>query len=107
MEINDNLPLPKGAPEFIEYRHAYSRAKWQGPGKGYVDVTKEREGALLGMQAGLTTLEEQCAELDGSDWREVLGNRHLEIKRMLELDIPLPEWVNKAPPATGGDERQP
>jgi capsid protein len=30
-----------------------------GPGRGYVDDVKEKQGAILGMDAGLTTLEKK------------------------------------------------
>jgi hypothetical protein len=32
----DDLPLPRGAPDFLECRNAYSRCRWQGPGRGWV-----------------------------------------------------------------------
>ncbi|MBR8221296.1 phage portal protein [Burkholderia ambifaria] len=90
----DDLPMPSGyVPEFIECRTAYSRAKWMGPGKGYVDPTKEKEGAILGMAAGLSTLEDECADLAGSDWRENMDRQAVEIDRMRKLGIPLPDWA--------------
>ena len=92
MEVDD-LPLPNGAPPFMEYRGAYARAKWMGPGRGYVDPVKEKQGAILGMDAGLSSLEDECAELSGSDWREIIDRRAIEIKRFKELGIPLPQWA--------------
>lgn len=103
MEVDD-LPLPTGAPEYIAYRHAYSKAKWMGPGRGYVDVVKEREGAQMGLEAGLSTLEDECAELSGSDWREVADTRALEIARYKKLGLPLPEWANANPKNSHGHE---
>lgn len=93
MEVDD-LPMPSGAvPAFIECRGAYARAKWMGPGKGYVDPTKEKEGAIMGMDAGLSTLEDECADLAGTDWREVLDRRAVEIAKYKKLGIPLPAWA--------------
>lgn len=89
----DDLPLPAGAPDFAEFRGAYSHAKWMGPGKGYTDPVKEKAGAILGMDAGLSTLEEESSDLAGRDWREVLDQRAIEIDRMKELGIPLPSWA--------------
>ncbi|MGO4379733.1 phage portal protein [Pseudoduganella sp. RAF19] len=97
MEVDD-LPLPAGAPEFAEYRAAYARAKWMGPGRGIVDPLKERQGSVLGMDAALSTLEDEAAELDGKDWRETVAQRAIEIKRFQELGVPLPQW------AAGGDQ---
>nr|WP_255631131.1 phage portal protein [Caballeronia sp. dw_19] len=93
MEVDD-LPLPTGAPPFIECRVAYSRAKWMGPGRGYVDPQKEKAGAILGMDAGLSTLEDECAELGGSDWREKVGQRAVERAKFQELGLPVPQWNN-------------
>jgi lambda family phage portal protein len=93
MEVDD-LPLPAGAPPFMECRVAYSRAKWMGPGRGYVDPEKEKAGAILGMDAGLSTLEDECAELAGADWREKVGQRAVERKRFVELGLPVPQWNN-------------
>jgi lambda family phage portal protein len=92
MEV-DNLPLPKGAPDYMECRVGYSRAKWMGPGRGYVDPVKEKQGSILGMDAGLSTLEDECAELSGSDWREVVERRAVEINKFKELGLPLPKWA--------------
>ena len=92
MEV-DNLPMPAGAPPFAAFRAAYSRTKWMGPGKGIIDPVKERQGAILGMDAALSTLEDEAAELGGVDWRETVAQRAIEIARFKELGIPLPEWA--------------
>lgn len=91
MEVDD-LPLPAGAPDFMECRVAYSRARWMGPGRGFVDPVKEKQGAILGMDAGLSTLEGECAELSGADWREQVGQRAVERRTFVELGLPLPQW---------------
>lgn len=93
MEVDD-LPLPRNAPEFMDARTAYARVKWMGPGRGYVDPEKEKAGAILGMDAGLSTLEDECAELSGSDWREKVAQRAIERQRFIELGIPVPQWNN-------------
>lgn len=92
MEVDD-LPLPAGAPAFTEFRAAYSRVKWMGPGRGIIDPVKERQGSILGMDAALSTLEDEAAELGGVDWRETVAQRAIEIARFKELGIPLPEWA--------------
>ena len=99
MEVDD-VPLPDGAPPFLAFRAAYSRTKWMGPGRGIIDPVKERQGAILGMDAGLSTLEDEAAELGGVDWRESVNQRKIEIDRFKELGIPLPEW------AAGADATQ-
>lgn len=92
MEVDD-LPLPRGAPAFSEYRAAYARTKWMGPGRGIIDPVKERQGAILGMDAALSTLEDEAAEMGGVDWRETVAQRAIEVARFKELGLALPEWA--------------
>jgi lambda family phage portal protein len=92
MEV-DPLPLPRGAPPFSQFRDAYSRTKWMGPGRGVIDPVKERQGAILGMDAGLSTLEDEAGELGGVDWRDTVAQRAVEVARFKELGLPLPEWA--------------
>ncbi len=100
------LPLPAGAPRFLEARTAYARCFWIGPPRGWVDPVKEKQGAVLGMDAGLSTLEQECAE-QGLDWEEVLEQRAIEIERFKELDIPLPKWTGAGEPDAAGADALP
>jgi lambda family phage portal protein len=93
----DNLPLPRNAPDFIECRAAYSAAKWMGPGRGWLDLVAERKGAILGMDSGLSTLEQECAENSGEDWEENLDQRAREIEAYRERGLTPPVW------SQGGD----
>ncbi|WP_371321134.1 phage portal protein [Klebsiella michiganensis] len=72
----ESLPLPSGAPDFLEAKAAYCRARWMGPGRGWVDPVAEKKGAILGLDAGLSTLEMEVAENAGEDWEETLANIH-------------------------------
>lgn len=101
----DDLPLPSGAPDFLEYRSLYARAKWLGPGKGYVDELAEKQGAILGMDASLSTLEDEVAELKGLDWREVLDQREIEIKEFDRRGIPPPKWTGNAVDTTSSKDQ--
>lgn len=92
---SDNLPLPSGAPDFIEYRSLYARTKWLGPGKGYVDELKEKQGAILGMDASLSTLEQEAGELSGEDWLEILDQREIELAEFERRGIPPPKWTGQ------------
>ena len=73
-----DVPLPVGAPDFAEARAEYARCKWIGPGRGWVDPTKEVEGSKLKMAAGLSTLQREAEEGDGSNWIENLDQMQLE-----------------------------
>lgn len=90
---SDNLPLPAGAPDFIDFRSLYAHTKWLGPGKGYVDELAEKQGAILGMDASLSTLEEEVATLTGQDWRVILDQREIELKEFEKRGIPPPQWT--------------
>ncbi|UEX76801.1 phage portal protein [Sediminicurvatus halobius] len=72
------------APGFYENWHAYTRARWIGPGRGWVDPVKEAQAAVLRMEAGISTLEDECAE-QGKDWEEVLEQQARERNLRSEL----------------------
>jgi len=93
------LPLPAGAPDFVECRAAYMRCRWMGPGRGWVDPVSEKQGAVLGMDAGLSTLEAECAENAGEDWEEVLDQRAIEIAGFKARGLTPPTWAGMQPAA--------
>ncbi|WP_281700951.1 phage portal protein [Acetobacter malorum] len=97
MEV-DNLPMPRNAPEFIDARQAYARANWLGPGRGWIDPVAEKQGAILGMDAGLSTLEEECAENEGGDWIEKIDQRAEEVQAFKDRGLPIPDWGGYLPP---------
>jgi lambda family phage portal protein len=74
------------APDFYERRSAWTRCKWIGPGRGWVDPVKEAKAAQLRMQIGLSTLEDECAS-QGLDWEEVLEQLAREKAKILELGL--------------------
>jgi lambda family phage portal protein len=99
MEI-DSLPLPSGVvPDFIDARGAYARCRWMGPGRGWIDPVAEKQGAVLGMDAALSTLEEECAENTGQDWEEVLDQRAREIQAFKDRGMDPPSWAAMNIPA--------
>ncbi len=98
-EIHDieHLPLPLNAPDFLDAKAAYCRARWMGPGRGWIDPVSEKKGSILGMNAGLSTLEMEAAENAGEDWEEMLDQRAREIDAFKDRGIPLPEWAEPVP----------
>lgn len=82
--MDGHLPLPSNAPDFYTHWTAYSRAKWIGPGKGFVDPVKEAQAAAMRVALGLSTLEEEAAELTGSDHGENMEQITREIGTMPE-----------------------
>ncbi len=96
--------MPANAAPFAEYRTAYSRSRWIGPGRGWVDPLKERAGAVLGLDAGFSTLEQECAE-QGMDWEENLDQRAREIDAMKKRGLPMPDWAGGSGPLASKTER--
>lgn len=80
------IELPSGTPDFYEARAAWIACQWIGPGRGLIDPTKELQAAQMGIDIGVSTLQEQAALL-GKDWRDVLEQRRLEHKAMKELGL--------------------
>lgn len=80
------ITLPDDAPDFHEHWASYARTKWIGPGKGFVDPVKEAQASAMRVALGLSTLEDEAAELTGSDLTENLA----QIRREIEM---LPEGV--------------
>jgi lambda family phage portal protein len=99
------LPLPAGAPPFEEFREAYARAKWIGPGRGWIDPVNEVKGAILGMDAALMDYDELCAQqgLDGDDM--ILARKHT-LERFKEAGVSPPSWAGIMPgmPGTPAEE---
>ncbi len=99
--------LPRGAPNFAEYRAAYTRCQWIGPGKGWVDPVKERQGEVLGLDAGFGTLSQVCAEVSGAYWRDVLEQREVEVAEMTRRKLPKPDWAGGQQPPAFDDAKPP
>lgn len=99
------VPLPRNAPSFIEMQTAYSRARWLGVARGWVDPVAERQGVVLGLDAGLSTMEEECAR-QGTDWEENVEQRAIEFHRMRELGLPRPEWFGSEIAAVQADHQK-
>ncbi|KVF22935.1 phage portal protein [Burkholderia cepacia] len=101
--------LPSDAPDFVEAPTAYARCDWLGVARGWVDPVKEKQGAVLGMDAGLSTLKRECAE-QGLDWEEVIAQRAVELAAFKRLGIAPPSWAGietAADAASPEEEPQP
>jgi lambda family phage portal protein len=74
--------LPKGAPTLYQAPGAWLRAKWIGPGRGYVDPVKEAQASAIRVALGLSTMEDEAAELSGADYGDNLAQIAREIEQM-------------------------
>jgi lambda family phage portal protein len=103
-DLDDVMPRGGVIPEFIEARTAYSRADWLGVARGWIDPVKEKQGAILGLDGGLSTLKRECAE-QGLDYEEVIQQRMIELKMWKEAGLPPPKWFgDSADEASKPDE---
>lgn len=87
------LPMPAGAPEFREAAAAFGQMDWIGPGRGWVDPVKERQGEVLGLDAGFGTLSQTCAEVSGAHWIDTIDEREIEEREMKKRGLHLPDWA--------------
>jgi len=74
------------APNFYGNKALWTRCKWIGPGRGWIDPVKEAKASQLRLETGLSTLEDECAT-QGLDWEEVLEQRAREQSKMRELGL--------------------
>lgn len=78
---------PAGAPDFYDAIDAYVEGAWRGPGRGHIDPTKEVAAAAARIETGISTLEKECAEYDGSDWEETLEQQAREAAKRSDLRL--------------------
>lgn len=105
MILDGHVELPADAPDFRANQFFYCRAKWVGPGKGFVDPVKEAQAAAMRVALGLSTLEDEAAELTGSDWFENQESIKREIDSMPEGTLhPVQESFAKLIGHNGGPD---
>jgi lambda family phage portal protein len=69
-------------PGWFGQEESVGRARWIGPGRGWIDPVKEAEAARMRMEIGLSTLADECAE-QGVDWEEIHEQRVIERDRLV------------------------
>lgn len=94
------------APGFYDNKAAYCRARWIGPGRGWVDPYKEAQAAQLRMDIFVSSLEDECAE-QGKDWEEVLEQIAEENARLAELGLTRSQVQKAIAPAQPDDTGAP
>lgn len=65
-------------------RKAYTNATWNGPTQGQLDPVKEVNAAVIRINNGLATREDECAALNGSDFEDNIRTLQHENEKMLE-----------------------
>ncbi len=81
--------LPRNAPSMYDNplnRAAYTRCDWIGASRGQIDELKETQAAVLRINAGLSTREDEMARL-GKDWRVTMRQLGREQRYMDEYNL--------------------
>nr|WP_255377161.1 phage portal protein [Pseudacidovorax sp. RU35E] len=93
------------APDFYAKRYAFSRCRFIFGGRGWVDPVKEANAAQIRMAAGISTLEQECAE-QGWDYEEIMDQLALERRMRAARGIPEPAAPAAASPAAEPDDTE-
>lgn len=80
------IKIPRGAPAFREAVGAWTKAKWIGPARGWVDPVKEANAAVARIKSGLSSYERECAE-QGIDYQENFRQIAREREEMKTLGL--------------------
>lgn len=80
------VKVPAGCKPFEEAVAAWTKSKWIGPARGWVDPAKEAEAAIARIDAGLSNYEQECAD-QGIDYQENLQQIARERAEMQKLGI--------------------
>lgn len=105
-DLDDVMPDSGMIPDFVDARTAYSRAEWLGVARGWIDPVKEKQGAILGLDGGLSTLKRECAE-QGLDYEEVIQQRKIELKMWKDAGMPAPKWFGDSADAASRPDEEP
>ncbi|KAB1069250.1 phage portal protein [Methylobacterium planeticum] len=86
--------IPDCTPnDYYPNQLAWTRCNFTFAGRGWVDPLKEALAAKARMDAGISTMADECAE-QGRDWREQLEQMARENTMAEELGLPLPHMAN-------------
>jgi len=105
---NGTIEVPQGAPGFWDNLAAWTRCRWIGPGRGWVDPTKEAQASLMRIDANISTLEDEAAE-QGRSFEEILEQLAYERQRRRELGLPDPDLsaISQTPVTEEREESRP
>jgi lambda family phage portal protein len=69
------------------YQQAYAAAEWIGPARGQINELQETNAAKARMEAGISTLERETAEINGGDYLANLKQIKKERAALLESGL--------------------
>lgn len=87
--------MPRKAPNFYDglNKEAYCECSWIGASMGQIDELKETQAAVLRLNNGLSTREDELSKL-GKDWRPVM--RQLAREKKMAEDLGLEFGADKS-----------
>src|SRR5215471_14226181 len=83
-------------------RRALCRCNWSGSSAGSLDPLKEVAAAEAKVNAGFSTIERECVELNGSNWRDNLDEQATERDAYHDVDLTFPPERAGATLGAGG-----
>jgi len=95
------LNLPAGVKSFLENRNSLCRGRFISWGKPLIDPTKERKGQAMGLDIGVDTLEDICAD-EGNNYRDILDQRAAEKRYKEKLGLTPEDLMSAAPSGKPG-----
>jgi len=72
---------------------AYTNATWTGPAQGVLNPSQEAEAAIKRIAHGLSTHEDECAAMNGSDYEDNVRTLEIENEKLAQANRPLMEEV--------------
>ena len=78
------------APGFFDdpaMAKAYTACTWNGPARTNLDAKKEIEAAQLRIKEGISTAEQETAQMTGGSWRANMRQRKSEMEKMKEVGL--------------------
>ena len=78
------------APGFFDdpaVAKAYMGCTWNGPARTNLDAKKEIEAAILRVRQGISTNEQETAQMTGGNWRANMRQRKSEMEKMKEVGL--------------------
>jgi lambda family phage portal protein len=86
-----NVPLPPGFTIETYYADAVKReallgCDWIGASRGQIDELKETQAAVMRINSGLSTWEDEAARL-GKDWRRLFKQQSRERRMQTDLEL--------------------
>jgi len=91
------------APGFLGdpfIRAAYLGSNWVGPPRGQIDQLKEVNAAVARVNAGFTTIADECAAISGGDFERTHAQRAKEQRMREEEGLVAPVVAPQPPPSS-------